>query len=81
MPVIIGSNSDEGILNLAAYLQGNILFEEVDQVRKTRHRVARGRIFSHVRPFYEQAVSEEIMIKRQKFDPSIITVKFLLVST
>ena len=33
VPIIIGYNSDEGILNLAAYLQGNIQFEEVDKVR------------------------------------------------
>ena len=32
VPIIIGSNSDEGILNLAAYLQGNIHFDEVDEV-------------------------------------------------
>jgi hypothetical protein len=33
VPIIIGSNSDEGILNLAAYLQGNIQFDDVDKVR------------------------------------------------
>jgi len=33
VPLIIGSNSDEGILNLAAYLQGNIEYDDVDKVK------------------------------------------------